>query len=295
MNKIKLFFIGCAILPFASKTQTINEGFDNVLSLYSNGWWATNNSNPTNANIWYQDGGNFTAFSGAANSSITTGWYCTDNSGTGDASNWLFTPPVNLYNGDTLRFYTISFNNSEYPDRLEVRLNVSGSDTIVGSTSTSVGNYTNLVLTINPSLDTASYPLIWTPYEIVLSGLPGGQGRIAFRYNVPNTGGSGVNGSVIGIDDFEFVPGALTVKNDELQSKWQLFPNPANDEIIVLMANESVSAIRIYNAQGIVVYSKNSFGERITIDISELQDGIYFFESRTDKSITRKSFVKSGN
>src|SRR5688572_13500797 len=111
----KMLLLGALVCAtsFSNAQYIISEGFDDCFDLFTNGgWFSLNRSNPNNSNIWYQDAGNFTAYSGAANSSITAGWYCTDNTGTGDASVWLFTPPVNLNNGDTISFYTISYNNT---------------------------------------------------------------------------------------------------------------------------------------------------------------------------------------
>lgn len=272
--------------------QSINEGFDNVLSLYSGGWWGINNSNPSNSNYWYQDAGNFTAFSGAANSSVTTGWYCTDNSGTGDASNWFFTPPVNLYNGDTIRFYTISYNNTEYPDRLELRLNTTNTDTLVGTTSTSTGNYSNLQLTINPLLDTINYPMVWTQYEVVISGVPGGPGRIAFRYNVPNTGGSGVNGSVIGIDNFEFIPGPLAVIEKENDFQVEIYPNPVSDFVTINLKNESSASLELISQLGQVIQSMELSSQKNYIDMSSFNQGLYWIRVNSSKGNFTKLLMK---
>jgi len=65
----------------------------------------------------------------------------------------------------------------------------------------SVGDFTTLLLDINPTLASGGYPQAWTQYVITLSGLGGPtSGRIAFRYFVTDAGISGSNSDYIGID-----------------------------------------------------------------------------------------------
>lgn len=126
--------------------------------------------------------------------------------GAATISNWLITPTLNLSNGDVISFYTRSAG-SVYPDNLQIRMSTNGSSTNAGATNTSVGDFSNLLLEINPALTPAGYPTTWTQYTITISGLAAPtQGRIAFRYYVPNGGPSGLNSDYIGIDDFVYTP-----------------------------------------------------------------------------------------
>ena len=89
-----------------------------------------------------------------------------------------------------------------FPDRLQVRMSTNGASTDVGTTATSVGDFTNLLLDINPTYLPEGYPRVWTQFTVTLSGIPGGStlGRLAFRYFVENGGPNGVNSDYIGID-----------------------------------------------------------------------------------------------
>jgi len=143
--------------------------------------------------------------------------YSSVGSGTGTINNWLISPVINgLRNGDTFSFYTTTAPGSEYPDRLEFRMST-GSGTSVGSSTTSVGTFTTTLLSVNPALDVGGYPEDWTKYTVTLSGLSGPvDGRVAFRYFVPNGGPSGDNSNIIGLDDFSYVsavpePGSVTM------------------------------------------------------------------------------------
>jgi len=105
---------------------------------------------------------------------------------------------LTLNNGDTISFYTRTEEAAPYADQLELRLSLSGASTDVGTTDTSVGDFTLLLLTINPLLNVPGYPETWTQVTAGLSGLGGPtSGRFAFRYFVPDTL---TNGDYIGID-----------------------------------------------------------------------------------------------
>ncbi|HLP19299.1 MAG TPA: choice-of-anchor J domain-containing protein, partial [Chitinophagales bacterium] len=204
---ILLSFIGTQV-----KAQNYTENFDNITTLTGNGWVIQNNSNPLGTNSWFQgtattatpDPGPFNAYNGADNAYIAANFASTTG-GTGVISNWLVTPNRTLRNGDVFTFYTrkptIGPGQTDYPDRLEVRLSTNGASTNVGATATAVGDFTSLLLSINPTLVTNVYPQTWTQYTITISGLPAPtSGRIAFRYFVTSAGPTGSNSDYIGID-----------------------------------------------------------------------------------------------
>ncbi len=205
-----LLCVACVcLLSFGSTfSQAINEGFSNVAGLTAAGWNQQNLSTPIGSNPnWVQgDPVNmpFSANSLPANSYIAVNY----NSVVGAAtiSNWLISPMLNLNNGDVITFYTRG-TGSVYADNLQVRLSTNGSSTNVGASNISVGDFSNLLLEINPTLNAALYPAIWTQYTITISGLATPTtGRIAFRYYVPNGGPTGLNSDLIGIDDFVYTP-----------------------------------------------------------------------------------------
>ena len=185
----------------------IDEGF-NVSSPYPAsalpaGWSAAFLSQPPGLiTVWYQGvAGVFTAFEGA---NYIAANYNHAGAALGTLSSWMFPPAVVLKNGDKFSFYTRHDPGNARPDRLQVRMNTTNNGTNVGATATSVGDFTNLLLDINPTYQTTGYPTVWTQYTITLSGLPaaGFAGRLAFRYFCENSGGVGVgiNSDYIGID-----------------------------------------------------------------------------------------------
>jgi hypothetical protein len=105
---------------------------------------------------------------------------------------------LTLGNGETLTFYTRTETPALGADRLEVRLSQNGGSTNVGTGAASVGDFTDLLTTINPTLAASEYPASWTQFSLTLSGLAAPvSGRFAFRYSVPDTS---INGDYIGLD-----------------------------------------------------------------------------------------------
>lgn len=183
---------------------TFSEGFDDITTLPGAGWAQINNSSPLGSTGWFQ--GNdavFPAQTGAPTAYIGANF--NNTSGTGTISNWLLTPEINLADGSTMTFYTRVPTGSIWPDRLEVRMSTAGSSTNVGATATSVGDFTNLLLEINPTLVNGGYPEVWTQFTVTLSGVgTPTTGRLAFRYFVTDGGPSGSNSNFIGIDTVEY-------------------------------------------------------------------------------------------
>jgi hypothetical protein len=163
-----------------------------------------NNSMPLGVTGWFQgDPAVFPAQGGAPNSYIAASF----NNGAGLAtiSNWLLTPPLTLQNGATLTFWTRTVNAPFAPDRLQVRMSTNGASANVGTTATSGGDFTALLLDINPNYTTSGYPNVWTQFTVTVSGVPSlTTGRLAFRYFVENGGPSGVRSDYIGIDTMAY-------------------------------------------------------------------------------------------
>ncbi len=203
---------GDASSPLAYQSPAdFSEGFSDISLLPGQGWFFQNNSSPLGLVDWFQ--GNTTVFSaqaGAANSYIAANF--NNTSGANTISNWMLTPQLAMSNGDTLSFWTRVPTDSIYPDRLQVRLSMAGASTNVGSGVNAVGDFTTLLLDINPTLVVGGYPETWTQYTVTLSGLPSGvtNGRIAWRYFVTDGGPGGDNSNYIGIDTVEYTSAVVT-------------------------------------------------------------------------------------
>jgi hypothetical protein len=196
--------------PVVSKSFV--EEFDTASNLSKKGWVIINKSYPLGGSAWrqgkYELGGKFgneivgfPAYSAvySPNEFISADLGATDNAG--KISCWLITPPMPAKNGDQFSFYTRSTGN--YPERLQVRGNYTTQSTNVGETVESVGDFTQLLVDIDPNY-AGDFPPTWTKYTITFAGLPAGTTnvRLAFRYMVDDTA---VNGEMIGVDKVEFI------------------------------------------------------------------------------------------
>lgn len=182
--------------------KDLAEGFTDITTLPGAGWVQTNLSSPLGSLSWFQGNSSvFPAHAGAPTAYIAANYNSTGSVGT--ISNWLLTPVLNLNNLQSLSFYTRTATGSTWADRLEVRMSTNGASSNVGTTATDVGDFSTLLLSVNPSLAASGYPQTWTQFTVSSVTAPG-TGRIAFRYFVTNGGSSGSNSNYIGIDTFQF-------------------------------------------------------------------------------------------
>ena len=141
----------------------------------------TNHSTTIGTTGWFQ--GNSTVFpaqSGAPTSYIGANF--NNTTGTGTISNWLLTPPLTLQNGATMSFWTRTTTGT-FPDRLQVRMSTMGASSNVGTLPLEVGDFTTLLLDINPTYTTTGYPIVYTQFTVTVSNVPSPTtGRLAFRY-----------------------------------------------------------------------------------------------------------------
>ncbi len=197
-------------------SQSFTEEFEDITTLAGAGWAYDNNSTSLGVLSWAPSAGEmslrsegefqgnttvFLAYSGAG--------YIADNynatTGASTISDWLMTPAVTIQNGDTVSFWTRGPDASNYPDRLQLRMSLTGTSVNCGTLPEDVGDFTTLLLDINPTLAVGGYPNVWTQYTATISGVAAPtQGRFAFRYYVTNGGPSGANSDYIGVDLFEY-------------------------------------------------------------------------------------------
>lgn len=214
--------------PVDSIKSSFVEEFNNVSDLRAKGWIFKNNSDPVGTNGWRQ--GLYEAapsskfpvpvigFQAYSASSSPNDFISCDASSVnlqGNISTWLITPELKIKNGDKIIFWARALDDQQFPvytmDRMQVLLDTTGTTPDIGNTAISTGNFSKLLLDINPDYvenDLGGFPIKWTYYSITISGLitPVKAGRIAFRYLGTDAGVNGPNyASVVGIDSLAFV------------------------------------------------------------------------------------------
>ena len=82
----------------------------------------------------------------------------------------------------------------------------------------------------------------------------------------------------------------MTSVEEELAEGLLVVPNPFNDRIKINTDYEDagVASINIYNANGILVFSRKNFDLRETIDLSSLKMGFYMMRV----SLGEKNLIK---
>ena len=268
-----------------AQTVLFKENFDTLSAMTLRGWETINRSAPLGSGEWMQ-GNNMVgapALSGNSNSYAQVDYTSTDSLGT--ISDWLLTPPVYLKNSDSVSFYVLSFNSASYPDRLECRLSSMGTDNSVGSSETTVGYFSSVLVSVNPNQDTFSFPSVqvdsslWTKYTGVVTGLTGTDStlcRLGFRYFVTNAGFSGSNSSTIGLDSLLILRYPVDAGIDEISFEigLHLYPNPAKDNVNLSISKKGNYLVNLFSVLGESVLSFKTESSK-TIDVSNLPKGLY--------------------
>ncbi len=205
MTRLSSLLLLALLVAIPGQAQAdIIEGFDDISTLVGDGWSFQNNSDSANGD-WFE--GNETVFPSQAGD--PTAYIGVNFNSTFDTtiSNWMITPETALNNGNVFSFWTRTVSGSTFPDRLELRLSTNGASGDVGTSTTDVGDFTTLLVEVNPNLlaGPANYPEDWTQFTATISGLSGPtSGRFAFRYFVTDAGPLGANSNYIGVDTVEF-------------------------------------------------------------------------------------------
>jgi PEP-CTERM motif len=198
--KLSKLLVPAIAFLFASTTShaaLLTMGFDDITTLTGGGWVQINNSMTPVLTSWFQGNSTFPAQAGPIDSFIAANF--NNAAFGGDISNWLLLPLLTLNNGDTLTFWTrTEASPAAGGDTLEVRLAPGGASTNVGATTSSVGDFTQLLSPTIGTLTNTDYPQAWTLETYTVSGLSGPTStRLALRYVVVNTANFG---DFIGID-----------------------------------------------------------------------------------------------
>jgi len=285
-----------------SQYTVFQENFDLSPDFNTNGWITFNMSNPPGSIDWAQGTGSELgegAYNGVSSSYIASSYLATTMGGM--ISDWLISPVITFNNGDTISFYTLSFNSFYFHDRVECRLSPNGISTDLGPDENSVGDFTINLVTVNPLLDSVSYPShqnlsdTWTRFYGVVSGLSGATpGRIAFRYWVPNAGPGGTNSSTVGIDAVRVSSAFGLGLETELSSLVNLFPNPSSDFLNITLAEQMDATVFIYDLTGRTMLVRNLNTMNSLVDLGVLPAGNYLVKIQENGTgrFTTKTIVK---
>lgn len=215
-----------ASVPISNQPANLSyhEEFDSMQRVVNMGWKGVNLSDPIGAESWQQGsyivnatkGGPFVSgipahsYRASANELAFVPYLAGD--GLSFINCWLISPALSMKNGDIISFWTRTTSSVSFPDRMQVWLNPNNESTNVGRHAGDTGDFTLMLVDINPLLSVSpyptGYPTQWTKFEFTINGLPNGtipqKHRVAFRYYVKDGGPGGSASNEIGIDDFDF-------------------------------------------------------------------------------------------
>jgi hypothetical protein len=194
------------------------EDFADVAALTAQGWSIRNRSDPVGGRAWRQgDTSVFTSWDGApdayaaADGNSLKEW-------PGVISVWLVTPVID-FGPNSISARAFDFQARAVPgvaNRLVVRQCLTSEDEACDVPVEGIGGFTTTLIEINPDLNVAGFPEVWT-YYIATPGdglATVGTGRIAFHYSIPIQP-DGSHGSYIGVDSAEMI-GATTCPFGEI-------------------------------------------------------------------------------
>lgn len=133
----------------------------------------------------------------------------------------------------------------------------------------------------------------WELYIADNEVIPAGTAFTDFSGTVPTSLG-GINFFSISsnnefyLDDFNYMEGEILSVKDVEAISFQLYPNPSSSVVNVL-SSEEITEINMYNVQGALVRKSK---ETQSLNISDLQTGIYFVNVTTPFGISTKKLIK---
>lgn len=110
-----------------------------------------------------------------------------------------------------------------------------------------------------------------------------------FDTKLPHHNGRYSTNGLTGIVSFKEGSAGLAVNE---MPGLDIYPNPANDLINIVLPGNFEAAARIMNAQGQLVMSKQLSAGETSLDINRLMPGIYFIELSGNDKIIIKRFIK---
>jgi hypothetical protein len=298
----------------SSQAQVLyTYGFDTTNDFDIDGWVTLNESAIPTATIWSLadytaptattpfGGLNPVGQAGGLNSFALVNYTSTEGAST--ISNWLFTPTMEVQNGDIVTFYTrIGKNttaaspNASYADRLQLRMSTVGDDSVDPVGPTGEGSYTTLLADVNPNLNLTDYPTSWDTGLITatISGLSGPtMVKFGFRYFVTNGGPTGANSDIIGIDSFQ-VERPLAGTSEFFSNNFRMFPNPASNVINLSTATTQINAVQLVDINGRTVKSISANGvSDLQVNIADLNTGMYFLKVQSDAGVGTAKVLKN--
>ena len=180
-----------------------------------------------------------------------------------DYTQYLISPELNLGGEGQLSFWLYA-QSSSYTEKCQI---------MTSSTTNDISSFSNLGSVI--SVTSAQ------SWEEHTATLPANTKYVALRYAVTS------DSWYLGVDDVKITAPGVVGINDEIVSDINIFPNPTTG--IVNIEAEGLNKVVVYDVTG---RKMMSVANESTIDISNLEAGVYFFSVETENGSAMKKLVK---
>lgn len=143
-------------------------------------------------------------------------------------------------------------------------------------------NYENANIVIDSSSD--------NPFTSLLTQLPGNGTRVYYKpfLRYPDYIAYGEHKSLLSRGD-EI---GLDLISNEIE--FNIYPNPANNSIWISVDNLNNTSFEVYDIQGREIIHNTKLNSTLTsLDISNLNKGVYIFKLNTPKSSSIKKLIKN--
>ena len=108
-----------------------------------------------------------------------------------------------------------------------------------------------------------------------------------------NETGSGCVNALLALEEIENYEDITSV-NDNLMDDFKVYPNPVNDRLYIETSTQ-IQSIEVYDIYGRIQNLRNSETQKLrnSIDVSDLNNGIYFVKINTEEGNIVKRIVKN--
>ena len=153
-------------------------------------------------------------------------------------------------------------------------------------TSDTSGETSSFLLTYLPSVNGT-----WASIDAPISSFTSGNSNPNIRNNVAQFLISS-NLGVVYVDNIYLYRAATATTDTFNTSNVRLYPNPTSTSLTI-EAKDAIENIAIYNILGQEVISKNPMSNTMTLDVSNLQNGLYFVNTTIDGKTATTKFIKN--
>lgn len=200
-----------------------------------------------------------------------------DTGGAVANDDWLISPPIDLTGatGSSLSFWVKSLSDCYGFESYRIGV-------YLGSgTPTSGSDFTYLTFGL-----TAGTWATWAQRTQSLSAYDGQVIRIGIKYQ-------SADAYMLMIDDFKVTAATLSTENFNMNNKFVISPNPANNILNITSDIAKIQSVSIVDLNGRTVKQLEVNNTNSQINVSDLNAGVYMLNIQSEEGKTVKKFIKN--